>query len=752
MGPGTAQWGDYNNDGRLDILMCGMDIAGTYTAIYENNGLPAEAHSAGLAKNLLVSNIAANTPPAVPTNLQMQKLSATSVKLSWNAASDAETPAGGLNYALRVGTTPGGCDVLAPTADAGGVRRLAERGLIQGTSWTLQGLTPGRTYYSSVQAVDTGMAGSAFATEKSFATGALAAPTFTLNSPTSGTYSAGTAVPIQWSAGNVPGGSTIALCYDPDTVFNGNETWLTYNQAAANGFGSYSWDTTGVTPGSYYVGGYLYANGSPTYSHLTGAVTIRANTPAFTLTAPTSGTFSVGQTLAIQWTAANVATGSTIALCYDTDPLWGIGAETWITFSQTAANGSGSYNWNTTGVTPGTYYIAGYLYSGGTPTYSHILQSITIQTAPSPPTFALLSPTSGTFTAGQAVQIAWSAGNVSVGGTIALCYDTDAVFNGNETWVTFSQAAANGFGTYNWNTAGVTPGTYYIGGYLYLNGTPTYSHLTQAITVQAGPAPTFSLTSPTYGTFTVGQTVPILWTANNAATGSTVALCYDTNTGWGSGETWITFSQAAANGSGSYSWNTTGVTPGTYYVGGYLYSSGKPTYSHLTQSFSIAAPLVLATPESPPIGQPLSADEVLNNENQLAPIVSEAIRRWAVAGGSQLLADVSVRIADLPGNLLGETIGRTVLIDRDAAGYGWFVDPTPRDDAEFTPLPPGALVAQPQSAADRRADLLTTVMHEMGHVLGYRDGDEGLMSAALPLGVRWPSAADRVFAELGARP
>ena len=36
------------------------------------------------------------------------------------------------------------------------------------------------------------------------------------------------------------------------------------------------------------------------------------------------------------------------------------------------------------------------------------------------------------------------------------------------TWIEFSQAAANGNGTYNWNTTGVAPGTYYIGGYLYV--------------------------------------------------------------------------------------------------------------------------------------------------------------------------------------------------------------------------------------------------------------------------------------------
>ena len=44
--------------------------------------------------------------------------------------------------------------------------------------------------------------------------------------------------------------------------------------------------------------------------------------------------------------------------------------------------------------------------------------------------------------------------------------------------------------------------------------------------------------------------------------------------------------------------------------------------------------------------------------------------------------------------LLGETVGNTILIDRDAAGYGWFVDPTPADDVEFADvLGPYALAA-----------------------------------------------------------
>ena len=161
-----------------------------------------------------------------------------------------------------------------------------------------------------------------------------------------------------------------------------------------------------------------------------------------------------------------------------------------------------------------------------------------------------------------------------------------------------------------------------------------------------------------------------------------------------------------------------------------------PTYSHLTQSFKIAAALALATPQEQ-VPALLPGRSVLESQSELTSIVNEAMRRMAPLGRNQFLADVSVQIADLPGNLLGETVGRTVLIDRDAAGYGWFIDPTPRDDLEFTRLASNALAARPQSAADRRADLLTTVMHELGHELGYADDDAGdLMNATLPLGIR----------------
>ncbi|MEJ0091397.1 MAG: hypothetical protein WDM80_16840 [Limisphaerales bacterium] len=91
------------------------------------------------------------------------------VRFSWSAASDAQnTNAAGLSYNLRVGTTPGGVDVMSPAADpVTGQRRILEMGNTQMGLTGLLRVGPGR-YYWSVQAIDEGLAGGPFAAEQSF--------------------------------------------------------------------------------------------------------------------------------------------------------------------------------------------------------------------------------------------------------------------------------------------------------------------------------------------------------------------------------------------------------------------------------------------------------------------------------------------------------------------------------------------------------------------------------------------------------
>ena len=150
---GSVSWGDYDADGDLDLALSGYTADGLVSKIYRNNGE------------------ASNTAPAAPEGLTVNVIGNT-VTFSWAPASDNETPATGLSYNLRVGTSPGGGDIFAGMADLStGLRRIAEIGNVQQQlSWSLSDLSLGTIYYWSVQGIDTTFAGSPWATEATFNT------------------------------------------------------------------------------------------------------------------------------------------------------------------------------------------------------------------------------------------------------------------------------------------------------------------------------------------------------------------------------------------------------------------------------------------------------------------------------------------------------------------------------------------------------------------------------------------------------
>ena len=137
----------------------------------------------------------------------------------------------------------------------------------------------------------------------------------------------------------------------------------------------------------------------------------------------------------------------------------------------------------------------------------------------------------------------------------------------------------------------------------------------------------------------------------------------------------------------------------------------------------------------------------------LQPVIRQAINEWTAAGASATaiskMEQANFVVTDLPSSYLGLTQNMTVSLDRDAAGYGWFIDSTPGQDDEFAATAQGPATAIDPRAVDRM-DLLTVVAHELGHVAGLDDLDPSsvrLMSGKLTTGVRREAnAADLVFA------
>jgi hypothetical protein len=137
----------------------------------------------------------------------------------------------------------------------------------------------------------------------------------------------------------------------------------------------------------------------------------------------------------------------------------------------------------------------------------------------------------------------------------------------------------------------------------------------------------------------------------------------------------------------------------------------------------------------------VEAESLLTSE-ALSPIVDAAIVRWTEALGSDeaiaaALHEVIFQLTDFDDLTLGQAIEDTILIDSDAAGYGWFVDETPSDDVEFgIDRGDGELLATADSEAYGQMDLLTVVTHELGHELGLAHAGNQLMAESLDAGVR----------------
>lgn len=267
----SVQFVDFDNDGRLDFFVTGyINTSTKVSRLYKNN------------------YYLSNQKPSPPTVL-WDSTYADVVFVNWNKGNDDETPENGLFYNFYLYKDDGDTIVNSMSdKNTGLLRSISKGNANKNTNWHIELEEPG-TYFWSVQSIDQGNKGSVFAAKEQFSVAEFLAFKEVMNNLN---WQINTSYLILWDEAFL---EYVKLDYSID----GGNNWILINDGITAGNESYYWTVPTIQPTECLL------KISNNQFGLSDTVMINL-VPQIELTSPLSGTeIQTNDTLTINWNSIN---------------------------------------------------------------------------------------------------------------------------------------------------------------------------------------------------------------------------------------------------------------------------------------------------------------------------------------------------------------------------------------------------------------------------------------------------------------